>query len=127
MLGLADRALVFDLLDAVMADSRPALQVTELAYERGADLGTLLQDLLELIYTVSGSSRWPSLRDSQELPEAGAHPRAELAIASQCRSWAALADAAEGRREVELAPPPRRGGNGADPPIHVSTCPHRAN
>src|ERR1700723_1219327 len=40
MLGLADRALVFDLLDAVMAGQpRQALEITERAYERGADIG----------------------------------------------------------------------------------------
>ena len=41
MLGLADRELVFDLLDAVMAGQpRVALEITDRAYERGADLGT---------------------------------------------------------------------------------------
>src|SRR5262249_14691639 len=71
MLGLADRGLVFDLLEAVMAGQpRQALQITELAYERGADMGTLLQDLLELIYTVTRLKSVPALRDSAELPEA---------------------------------------------------------
>ncbi|HET6197822.1 MAG TPA: DNA polymerase III subunit gamma/tau, partial [Acetobacteraceae bacterium] len=51
MLGLADRGLVFDLMDAVMSGQpRQALQITEAAHERGADLGMLLQDLLELVY-----------------------------------------------------------------------------
>src|SRR6185503_9313039 len=51
MLGLADRGLVFDLMDAVMAGQpRQALEITDLAYERGADLGAMLQDLLELVH-----------------------------------------------------------------------------
>ena len=54
MLGLADRAAVFDLMDAVMAGQpAPPSQITERAYERGADLGIMLQDLLELVHTVT--------------------------------------------------------------------------
>ncbi len=106
MLGLADRALVFDLLDAVMAGQpRQALQVTEMAYERGADLGTLLQDLLELIYTVTRLKSVPSLRDSQELPEAertrGAELADRLSVPILGRAWQMLL---KGVGEVELAP-----------------------
>jgi DNA polymerase-3 subunit gamma/tau len=106
MLGLADRALVFDLLDAVMAGQpRQALQVTELAYERGADLGTLLQDLLELIYTVTRLKSVPSLRDSQELPETertrGAELADRLSVPVLGRAWQMLL---KGVGEVELAP-----------------------
>ena len=106
MLGLADRGLVFDLLDAVMAGQpRQALQVTELAYERGADLGTLLQDLLELIYTVTRLKSVPSLRDSQELPEAertrGAELADRLSVPVLGRAWQMLL---KGVGEVELAP-----------------------
>ena len=54
MLGLADRGLVFDLLEAVMAGQpRKALEITDLAHERGADMGLVLQDLLELLHTVT--------------------------------------------------------------------------
>jgi DNA polymerase-3 subunit gamma/tau len=106
MLGLADRGLVFDLLDAVMTGQpRQALQVTELAYERGVDLGTLLQDLLELIYTVTRLKSVPSLRDSQELPEAertrGAELADRLSVPVLGRAWQMLL---KGVGEVELAP-----------------------
>ena len=106
MLGLADRALVFDLLEAVMAGQpRQALQITELAYERGADLGTLLQDLLELIYTVTRLKSVPSLRDSQELPEAertrGAALADRLSVPVLARAWQMLL---KGVGEVETAP-----------------------
>src|SRR6185312_15732145 len=70
MLGLADRGLVFDLLEAVMAGQpRKALEITDLAHERGVDLGMVLQDLLELLHTVTRLKSIPGLRDRPELPE----------------------------------------------------------
>ncbi len=106
MLGLADRALVFDLLDAVMAGQpRQALQITERAYERGADLGTMLQDLLELVHTVTRLKSVPALRDSQELPEAertrGAALADQLSVPALARAWQMLL---KGVGEVETAP-----------------------
>jgi DNA polymerase-3 subunit gamma/tau len=106
MLGLADRAAVFDLLDAVMAGQpRQALQITERAYERGADLGTMLQDLLELVHTVTRLKSVPALRDSQELPEAertrGAALAEQLSVPALARAWQMLL---KGVGEVETAP-----------------------
>jgi DNA polymerase-3 subunit gamma/tau len=106
MLGLADRGMVFDLLDAVMAGQpRQALQITEQAHERGADLGMLLQDLLELIYTVTRLKSVPALRDSQELPEAertrGAALADQLSVPVLARAWQMLL---KGVGEVETAP-----------------------
>ena len=106
MLGLADRGLVFDLLDAVMAGQpRQALQITELAHERGADLGMMLQDLLELIHTVTRLKSVPALRDSQELPEAertrGAALADRLSVPVLARAWQMLL---KGVGEVETAP-----------------------
>jgi len=106
MLGLADRGMVFDLLEAVMA-GRPAqaLQITERAYEHGADLGTLLQDLLELIHTVTRLKSVPALRDSTELPEAertrGAALADRLSVPVLARAWQMLL---KGIGEVETAP-----------------------
>ncbi len=106
MLGLADRALVFDLLDAVMAGQpSQALQITERAFERGADLGTMLQDLLELVHTVTRLKSVPTLRDSQELPEAertrGAALADQLSVPALARAWQMLL---KGVGEVETAP-----------------------
>jgi DNA polymerase III subunit gamma/tau len=106
MLGLADRGLVFDLAEAVMAGQpRQALQITELAHERGADLGMMLQDLLELIYTVTRLKSVPSLRDSQELPEAerirGSALADRLSVPMLARAWQMLL---KGVGEVETAP-----------------------
>jgi DNA polymerase-3 subunit gamma/tau len=106
MLGLSDRGLVFDLIEAVMSGQpRQALQITELAYERGADLGTMLQDLLELTYTITRLKSVPSLRDSQELPEAertrGAALADRLSVPVLARAWQMLL---KGIAEVQAAP-----------------------
>ena len=106
MLGLADRGLVFDLMDAVMAGiPRQALQITEQAHERGADIGMMLQDLLELTYTVTRLKSVPSLRESQELPEAertrGAALADQLSVPVLARAWQMLL---KGVAEVETAP-----------------------
>ncbi len=106
MLGLADRGLVFDLMDAVMSGQpRQALQVTEAAHERGADLGMLLQDLLELVYTVTRLKSVPALRDSHDLSEAertrGAALADRLSVPVLARAWQMLL---KGVAEVETAP-----------------------
>ena len=84
---------------------RQALQITELAHERGADLGMMLQDLLELTYTVTRLKSVPSLRDSQELPEAertrGAALADRLSVPVLARAWQMLL---KGVGEVETAP-----------------------
>ena len=110
MLGLADRGLVFDLFDAAMA-GRPAaaLAITDQAHARGADLGLMLADLLELVHTVSRLKAIPALRDSAELPEAervrGAALADALSVPVLGRAWQLLL---RGVAEVETAPD-RRG------------------
>ncbi|HEY0185768.1 MAG TPA: DNA polymerase III subunit gamma/tau [Rhodopila sp.] len=106
MLGLADREAVFDLMDAVMGGKpAAALAITDRAYERGADLGTLLQDLLDLLHTVTRLKSIPTLRDSQELPEAertrGAALADQLTVPVLARAWQMLL---KGVGEVESAP-----------------------
>jgi DNA polymerase III subunit gamma/tau len=106
MLGLADRGMVFDLLAAVMAGTpRQALQITDRAYERGADLGIVLQDLLELVHTLTRLKSIPELRDNGELPEAertrGSALAERLSVPSLARAWQMLL---KGVGEVETAP-----------------------
>jgi DNA polymerase-3 subunit gamma/tau len=106
MLGLADRDAVLDLLDAVLAGKpAAALAITERAYEHGADLGTMLADLLELVHTLARLKSVPSLRDSPELPEAERTRGAELAdrvsVPALGRAWQMLL---KGVAEVEAAP-----------------------
>jgi DNA polymerase-3 subunit gamma/tau len=106
MLGLADREAVFELMDAAMSGKpAAALAITDHAYERGADLGTLLQDLLDLLHTITRLKSVPSLRESQDLPEAERTRGAELAdrltVPILSRAWQMLL---KGIGEVEIAP-----------------------
>ena len=106
MLGLADREAGFDLLEAVL-EGKPAaaLAITDRAHERGADLGTLLQDLLELTHTITRLKSVPALAESAELPEAertrGAALAARLSVPALARIWQMLL---KGVGEVESAP-----------------------
>jgi DNA polymerase-3 subunit gamma/tau len=106
MLGLADRDAVFDLVEAVMGGKpAAALAITDRAYDRGADLGTLLQDLLELLHTITRIKSVPALRDSAELPEAertrGSELADRLSVPVLARAWQMLL---KGVGEVETAP-----------------------
>ena len=106
MLGQADRDAVFDLLEAVMGGkTAAALAITDQAYERGADLGTILQDLLELLHVVTRLKSIPGLRDSAELPEnertRGASLANRLSVPALARAWQMLL---KGVGEVETAP-----------------------
>jgi DNA polymerase III subunit gamma/tau len=106
MLGQADRDAVFDLMEAVMGGKpAAALAITDRAHERGADLGTVLQDLLELLHTVTRLKSIPGLRDSAELPEAertrGAVLADRLSVPALARAWQMLL---KGVGEVETAP-----------------------
>ncbi len=106
MLGLADRDAVFDLMEAVMGGKpAAALAITDQAHERGADLGMLLQDLLELLHTVTRLKSIPSLRESPELPETertrGAEIADRLTVPALARAWQMLL---KGVGEVETAP-----------------------
>ncbi|HEY2132538.1 MAG TPA: DNA polymerase III subunit gamma/tau [Acetobacteraceae bacterium] len=106
MLGLSDRGAVFDLFDAVMG-GRPAdaLAITDRAHERGADLGVMLQDLLDLVHTLTRLKSVPYLRDAAELPEAertrGVAMAGSLSMAALGRAWQMLL---KGIAEVEAAP-----------------------
>jgi DNA polymerase-3 subunit gamma/tau len=106
MLGLADRELVFDLCEAVM-QGKPAaaLAVADRAHARGADLGVMLQDFLELVNTLTRLKVIPDLRHSPELPEAertrGLALAESLSIPMLARAWQMLL---KGIGEVEAAP-----------------------
>jgi DNA polymerase III subunit gamma/tau len=106
MLGLADRAMVFDLMDALMAgDVKAALAITDRAHEFGADLGMILGDLLELVHTLTRLRSVPELREGKALPELertrGADLADRLPIPVLGRAWQMLL---KGVAEVEQAP-----------------------
>jgi DNA polymerase-3 subunit gamma/tau len=106
MLGAADRGVVFDLMETVFA-GRPAdaLAITAQAHERGVDPGLMLQDLLELVHSLTRLKTIPALRDSRELPEIertrGGAMADKLSIATLGRAWQMLL---KGIGEVEQAP-----------------------
>ena len=70
MLGLADRSMVFDLMDAIAAgNTAQALGVLDHAHDNGAEPGQVMQDLLGLTHTLSRLKSIPSLATSSALPE----------------------------------------------------------
>jgi DNA polymerase-3 subunit gamma/tau len=106
MLGLADRGLVMDLMEAVMAgDVATCLSLMERAHERGADPGVILADLLELAHTLSRLVAVPALRSDASLAEEertrGAALAAKLSIPVLSRAWQMLL---KGLGEVNEAP-----------------------
>ena len=105
MLGLADRSAVFELMEAVLAgQTAAALAITDRAHERGADLGVVLGDLLELTHTLTRLKAVPSLRDGTDLPELervrGAALADRLSVPVLGRLWQMLL---KGTQEVEQA------------------------
>lgn len=106
MLGLADRAAVFELLEAVMEGKIPeALAITDRAYALGADLGVMLSDLLGLVHTLTRLKSIPGLASSGDLPEAertrGSDLAGKLSMAALGRAWQMLL---KGLGEIEAAP-----------------------
>ena len=106
MLGLADRQLVFELMEAVAAgDVQAALAITDRAHAFGADLGTVLGDLLELVHMLARLRSVPELRAGPALPEAertrGAALADQLPIPVLSRTWQMLL---KGVAEVDAAP-----------------------
>ncbi len=106
MLGLSDRTAMFDLFEAVMAGKpATAMEITDRAHARGADLGVMLQDVLELVHTLTRLRAVPALRTSNDLPEAertrGVALAERLSIPVLGRAWQMLL---KGIAEVEAAP-----------------------
>jgi DNA polymerase-3 subunit gamma/tau len=111
MLGLADRSFVFDLMDSVVAgDAAKALAIADDAYERGADPGVLISDLLALAHLLTRMKSVPGLANSSTLPEAertrGAALAQMLSIPFLGRLWQMLL---KGIQEVEACPDRRAG------------------
>ena len=128
MLGLADRQTVFDLMEAIVAGKvGEALAITDRAYAFGADLGTVLTDLVELVHMLTRLRSVPDLREGSVAAGSRAHPRRQPGRpAFRAGAQPPLADAAEGAGGGRLGPgPPGRGGDGADPAVprvRPATC-----
>jgi DNA polymerase-3 subunit gamma/tau len=108
MLGLADRARVFDLLDAVMKGEVPAAlaQISD-QYAAGADPAVVLQDMLELVHWLTRLKVTPDAADQLGASETervrGAEMAKALSLAALTRAWQMLL---KGLGEVRNAPNP---------------------
>lgn len=95
MLGLADRGLAMELMEALMSGNvAAALAASEQAHDRGTDPGVMLSDLLELTHLLSRLKSISSLRDDPALTEVervrGAALADRLSIPVLARAWQML-------------------------------------
>ncbi len=112
MLGLADRIVVFDLLETILkGEAKPALDILAGLHAAGADPTTVLQDLLELVHHVTRAKLVPANAEAMTMtmPEAertrGAALAAALAMPVVTRAWSVLL---KGLGEVQNAPNARQ-------------------
>ena len=108
MLGIADRGLVFDLLESVLrGDASGALKQMGHLYQGGADPLMVLQDLLDLSHFTTRLKLAPEAGIGDPIAEgdrARARPLAEkLTIPVLARVWQMLL---KGLGEVQVAPSP---------------------
>jgi DNA polymerase-3 subunit gamma/tau len=108
MLGIADRGLVFDLLEAALKGDAPgALQQMKALYEGGADPIIVLQDLLELAHFLTRLKLAPNAGEGDPAVEGdrarGAPLAAKLGIPALTRAWQLLL---KGLTEAQTAPSP---------------------
>ncbi|PCI41393.1 MAG: DNA polymerase III subunit gamma/tau [Rhodospirillaceae bacterium] len=106
MLGLADRARTFDLLDAIMK-GEVEVALTQLAdqYDLGADPAQVLEDMLELVHWLTRIKVTPKAADAPGVPEMertrGLEMSKGLTMAALTRAWQMLL---KGLSEVRSAP-----------------------
>ena len=95
MLGLADRTVLFDLYEAMMAGQiEQALSILHNQYQCGADPFEVTQDLLELTHWLTRVKIIPATADDVTVPEAerirGKEIAAGLSMASLTAAWQML-------------------------------------
>ena len=108
MLGIADRGLVFDLLETVFkGDAAGALAQMKALYDGGADPVIVLQDLLELAHFLTRLKLAPNAGEGDPAVEGdrtrGAPLAAKLGIPALARAWQLLL---KGLSEAQAAPSP---------------------
>jgi DNA polymerase-3 subunit gamma/tau len=106
MLGLADRAVVYDLFDEVMSGKiADALDRFDAMYRDGADPLVVLQDVLDLIYWLTRIKTAPTVADAAYTPEMertlGKEMADKLSMPSLTRAWQLTL---KGVGEVQTAP-----------------------
>ncbi len=108
MLGLSDRARVFDLFEAVIGGRTPeALEILSDMYADGADPAVVLQDLLELAHFLTRAKLVPESAGAPGLPETervrGRALADALSLPTLARCWQMLL---KGLGETRDAPSP---------------------
>jgi len=108
MLGLADRAQTFDLLDSVFkGDIKGALASVAEQYKAGADPVVMLQDMLELVHWLTRLKVSPDAAEAGMVSETervrGAEMAGALNMAALSRAWQMLL---KGIQEANHAPSP---------------------
>lgn len=108
MLGLADRAMIFDLFEAAMqGDANAALDAVGGLYDNGADPVVIMQDLLDVTYWITRAKLSPAILQQPATPEierTRGGPMAEkLGMPVLTRAWNLLL---KGLTEVQNAPNP---------------------
>jgi DNA polymerase-3 subunit gamma/tau len=108
MLGVADRGLVFDMLEAVLKGDAPdALRRMAALYEGGADPVMVLQDLLELVHFLTRLKIVPGAGEEDPVLEGdrgrGLDLAQKLGTPALARAWQMLL---KGITEAQTAPSP---------------------
>jgi len=108
MLGIADRGLVFDLIEtALKGDAAGALGQMAALYEGGADPVIVLQDLIELVHFLTRLKLVPTAGEGDAMLEGdrarGLTLAEQLAIPALARAWQMLL---KGISEAQTAPSP---------------------
>lgn len=108
MLGLADRAQLFDLFDRTMrGDAAGALGLMAEMYNAGADPVVVLQDLLELTHWLTRIKVVPQAAEGPTVPETervrGRAMAEKLSMGVLARTWQMLL---KGLGEAQAAPAP---------------------
>ncbi len=110
MLGLADRAQTFELLEAVLSGAiAEALAMLDQQYRDGADPVALFEDLLEITHFLTRIKIVPETAEGPGVPEIertrGKEMADKLSMASLARTWQILL---KGLGEVRIAPSPKQ-------------------
>ncbi|MBF0562486.1 MAG: DNA polymerase III subunit gamma/tau, partial [Alphaproteobacteria bacterium] len=108
MLGLADRAQVFDLFDTVMrGEIATALGLLRGQYDAGADPAVVIQDMLELTHWLTRLKIVPEIANEPSVPQTervrGGDMAGRLPMSVLTRTWQMLLKALT---EVRAAPSP---------------------
>ncbi len=108
MLGLADRAVVFDLFSALMSgETKTALNLLADQYASGASPVVIVQDLLELVHWLTRLKVVPAGAEDMTLAETertrGVELAQSLSMPVLTRAWQMLL---KGLSEIRMAPMP---------------------